>query len=203
MRRGFRYRGVHLDVARNFQSKATVKKLLDLMAFYKLNRLHWHLTDDEGWRIEIRALPELTDVGARRGHTLDEANHLVPSHGSGPFADDATSPGNGFYSQDDFVEILQYAHARHITVIPELDFPGHARAAIKAMEARHRRLMERRRCNRRRGIPAARARRPVEIRIGANVARQRGRCRPRIDVSLSLHGGRRAGRQSIAAQACR
>ena len=139
----FGYRGVHLDVARNFQSKATVKKLLDLMAFYKLNRLHWHLTDDEGWRIEIHALPELTEVGARRGHSRDEATHLVPSHGSGPFADDAKSPGNGFYSQDDLVEILQYAHARHITVIPELDFPGHARAAIKAMEMRHRRLLER------------------------------------------------------------
>ncbi len=138
----FPYRGVHLDVARNFQSKATVKKLLDLMAFYKLNRLHWHLTDDEGWRIEIRGLPELTEVGARRGHTLDEANHLLPSHGSGPFADDDASPGNGFYSQDDLVEILQFAHLRHIMVIPELDFPGHARAAIKAMEVRHRRLME-------------------------------------------------------------
>jgi hexosaminidase len=101
----FAYRGLHLDVARNFQSKATVKKLLDLMAFYKLNRFHWHLTDDEGWRIEVRALPELTDVGAHRGHTLDDANHLVPSYGSGPFADDDTSPGNGYYSQDDLVEI--------------------------------------------------------------------------------------------------
>jgi hexosaminidase len=136
----FRYRGLHLDVARNFQSKATVKKLLDLMAFYKLNRLHWHLTDDEGWRIEIRALPELTEVGGRRGHTLDEAKHLLPSYGSGPFADDLASPGNGFYSQEDVVEILQYAQARHITVIPELDFPGHSRAAIKAMDARHNRL---------------------------------------------------------------
>jgi hexosaminidase len=139
----FRYRGVHLDVARNFQTKQTVTKLLDLMAFYKLNRLHLHLTDDEGWRIEIRALPELTEVGGRRGHTRDESNHLIPSHGSGPFPDDAVSSGNGFYTQDDFVEILQLAHARHITVIPELDFPGHARAAIKAMEARHNRLLAR------------------------------------------------------------
>src|SRR5262249_5945784 len=68
----FRCRGLHLDVARNFQSKQTVEKLLDLMAFYKLNRLHLHLTDDEGWRIEITQLPELTQVGGRRGHTLDE-----------------------------------------------------------------------------------------------------------------------------------
>jgi hexosaminidase len=139
----FRYRGVHLDVARNFHSKDSVKKLLDLMAFYKLNRLHWHLTDDEGWRIEIRALPELTDVGARRGHTLDEGEHLIPSLGSGPFADPAASRGSGYYSQDDVVEILRYARARHIEVIPELDFPGHARAAIKSMEARQRRQTER------------------------------------------------------------
>jgi hexosaminidase len=113
------------------------------MAFYKLNRFHWHLTDDEGWRIEIRGLPELTEVGARRGHTSDESEHLAPSLGSGPFADAAASPGNGFYSQDDVVEILRFAQARHIVVIPELDFPGHARAAVKAMEARHRRLTQR------------------------------------------------------------
>lgn len=136
----FPYRGLHLDVARNFQSKETVKKLLDLMAFYKLNRFHWHLTDDEGWRFEVKSLPELAEVGGRRGHTLDEADHLMPSHGSGPFPDAAISPGSGFYTQDQFVEILRYAHSRHITVIPELDFPGHARAAVKAMEARHRRL---------------------------------------------------------------
>jgi hexosaminidase len=144
----FRYRGVLLDVARNFHPKETVKKLLDVMAFYKLNRLHWHLTDDEGWRIEIRALPELTEVGARRGHTRDEAEHLRPSFGSGPVADAAASRGSGYYSQDDAVEILRYAHALHITVIPELEFPGHARAAIKSMEARRRRLVER-------GDPAA------------------------------------------------
>src|SRR5262249_30470290 len=90
----FRYRGLHLDVARNFQSKQTVEKLLDLMAFYKLNRLHLHLTDDEGWRIEIRALPELTEIGGYRGHTLDELDHLLPSQGSGPFADPKVSSGS-------------------------------------------------------------------------------------------------------------
>lgn len=136
----FRYRGLLVDVARNFQPIETIKKLLDLMAFYKLNRFHWHLTDDEGWRIEIHTLPELTSVGARRGHTTDDAEHLVPSYGSGPFDDAAGSPGNGFYSQDDVIEILRYAAARHITVIPELDFPGHARAAIQAMSTRQHRL---------------------------------------------------------------
>jgi hexosaminidase len=133
----FYYRGVHLDVARNFQRPETVKKLIDLMAFYKLNRLHWHLTDDEGWRLEIKQLPQLTGVGARRGHTLNESACLVPSHGSGPAPDDASSPGNGFYTQEELVDILRYAKDRHITVIPEIDLPGHARAAIKAMEARN------------------------------------------------------------------
>ena len=113
------------------------------MAFYKLNKLHLHLTDDEGWRIEIKQLPELTNVGGRRGHTLDDAASLVPSHGSGPFADAKISPGSGYYSQSDFVEILHYAHSRHVDVIPELDLPGHARAAIKSMEVRQSRLLKR------------------------------------------------------------
>jgi hexosaminidase len=137
----FRYRGLHLDVARNFQSKQTIEKLLDVMALYKFNKLHLHLTDDEGWRLEIKQLPELTQVGARRGHTLEEATNLVPSHGSGPFADAKALPGSGYYSQADFVEILRYAHARHVEVIPELDLPGHARAEIKSMEARQKQLL--------------------------------------------------------------
>ncbi len=136
----FRYRGLHLDVARNFQTKQTVQKLLDVMSFYKLNRLHLHLTDDEGWRIEIKQLPELTGVGGRRGHTLDESDCLIPSLGSGPFPDPEKSPGSGFYSQDVFIDLLRYAHARHVTIVPELDLPGHARAAVKSLEARQRRL---------------------------------------------------------------
>lgn len=134
----FSYRGFHLDVSRNFQPKEAVLKLLDLMALYKLNTFHFHLTDDEGWRVEIQQLPELTEVGGRRGHTLDEHEHLMPSFGSGPFADWA--PGSGYYNREDFIEILRYARTRHIEVIPEIDLPGHARAAIKAMQARERRL---------------------------------------------------------------
>lgn len=130
----FHYRGMHLDVARNFQSKASVLKLLDLMAFYKLNKFHFHLTDDEGWRLAIDGLPELVAVGSRRGHTTDESDRLLPSYGSGPEPD--VAPGSGHFSHADFVEILRYATARHIEVIPEIDVPGHARAAIKAMEAR-------------------------------------------------------------------
>ena len=134
----FAYRGFMLDVARNFQPKAVVLRTLDLMARYKLNVLHFHLTDDEGWRLEIPSLPELTAVGARRGHTLDSSHVLPPAYGSGP---DPDRPyGSGFYSKADYVEILRYAAARHVEVIPELEMPGHARAAIKAMEARFRAL---------------------------------------------------------------
>jgi len=134
----FGYRGLHLDVARNFQPKASVLRVLDLMARYKLNVLHFHLTDDEGWRLEIPGLPELTDVGARRGHSLDSANWLPPAYGSGP---DVDRPfGSGYFSRSDYVEILRYAAARHIEVIPEIEMPGHARAAIKAMDARARSL---------------------------------------------------------------
>ncbi len=137
----FPYRGLHLDVSRNFQSKAAVKRLLDVMAFYKLNTFHFHLTDDEGWRLAIDGLPELTEVGARRGHTTDEREHLIPSYGSGPDPAPSASHGSGWYSRADFIEMLQYAAARHIEVIPEIDVPGHARAAIVAMKERHRRLM--------------------------------------------------------------
>jgi len=137
---GFGYRGLHLDVSRNFQSVETVKRLLDVMAFYKLNKFHFHLTDDEGWRLAINAFPELTEVGGRRGHTHDERDHLIPSFGSGPYPD--MSMGSGWYTQDDYMDILRYATERHIEIIPEIDVPGHARAALIAMQARYNRLME-------------------------------------------------------------
>jgi hexosaminidase len=130
----FGYRGFMLDVARNFHPKAAVLRTLDLMARYKLNVLHLHLTDDEGWRIEIAGLPELTTVGARRGHTLDSKSFLQPAFGSGP---QVGKPfGSGFYSRADYMEIVRYAAARYIEVIPEIEMPGHARAAIKSMETR-------------------------------------------------------------------
>jgi hexosaminidase len=127
----FGYRGFMLDVARNFHPKAAVLRTLDLLARYKLNVFHMHLTDDEGWRIEIAGLPELTAVGARRGHTLDSRGFLQPAFGSGPQMGRAY--GSGFFSHADYVEIVRYAAARHIEVIPEIEMPGHARAAIKAM----------------------------------------------------------------------
>ncbi len=137
----FPYRGLHLDVSRNFQPKEAVLRLFDRMAFYKLNTFHFHLTDDEGWRLAIDGLPELTEIGGRRGHTTTEREHLIPSYGSGPNPDPAVSYGSGWYTRADFIEMLQYAAARHIEVIPEIDVPGHARAAIVAMKERHRRLM--------------------------------------------------------------
>ncbi|AYL98709.1 family 20 glycosylhydrolase [Mucilaginibacter celer] len=135
----FAHRAVMLDVARNFQPKKQVLKLLEAMSLYKLNVLHLHLTDDEGWRIEIPSLPELTSVGSKRGHTLDSKHNLPPSHGSGPDVNNAA--GSGYYTRADYIEILKYANDRHITVVPEIETPGHARASIKAMNARYDRLM--------------------------------------------------------------
>lgn len=138
----FPYRGQHLDLARNFIKKESILKLIDIMAFYKMNRLQLHLTDDEGWRIEIEELPELTGVGSYRGHTLEEREYLQPAYGSGPFPDPETSHGSGYLSREDFKEIIRYAWKRHIGVIPEINMPGHSRAAIKSMEARYHRLIE-------------------------------------------------------------
>lgn len=137
----FHYRGMHLDVARNFNDKEAVLKMIDVMAFYKLNTLHLHLSDDEGWRLQIPGLPELTDIGAFRGHTLDDHQFLHPSYGSGPDPADPGNHGSGYFSRSDYLEILKYAHDRHMQVIPEFDFPGHARAAIMAMNARYRHYM--------------------------------------------------------------
>jgi hexosaminidase len=136
----FEHRAFFLDVARNFQTKQQIFRLLDLMALYKLNVFHFHLSEDEGWRLEIPSLPELTQVGSKRGHTLNSQQHLPPSFGSGP---DITTPyGSGYYTKSDFIEILRYATSRHIIVIPEIETPGHARAAVKSMDARYDRLMK-------------------------------------------------------------
>jgi hexosaminidase len=136
----FGYRGFMFDVARNFQTKETIFKMLDAMSFYKLNSFHFHFSDDEGWRIEIPDLPELTEVGGKRGHTTDSNSFLPPSYASGP--DTGFYPGSGYYSRQDFIEILKYATERHINVIPEIESPGHSRAAIKAMDSRYRQFMK-------------------------------------------------------------
>ena len=138
----FGYRGFQLDVGRNFQDKETIKKLLDVLANYKINTFLFYLTEDEGWRLEIEGLPELTEVGAQRQHASMEDPALHPSYGSGPKAYAKGTFGSGFYTKEDFIEILQYAKERHIEVIPEVNLPGHARAAIKAMEKRYAKYME-------------------------------------------------------------
>jgi hexosaminidase len=141
-RPAFEYRGFHLDIARNFIEPGAIKKLIKAMSYYKLNKLHLHMTDDEGWRLEIPSLPELTDVGAHRGHTVDDRDHLIPAYGSGPDPSPESSHGSGYLSREAFIELLKFADAHHVEVIPEINFPGHARAAIYAMESRYDRLMK-------------------------------------------------------------
>ncbi|MBC3787185.1 family 20 glycosylhydrolase [Spirosoma utsteinense] len=136
----FPYRALMMDMARNFQPKSEVLKVLDIMALYKMNTFHFHFSEDEGWRVEMPSLPELTAVGAKRAHSTDETKNLIPSYGSGPST--SNTAGTGFYSKADFVDILKYARDRHIEVIPEIESPGHARAAIKAMDARYERFMK-------------------------------------------------------------
>ncbi len=135
----FDYRGMFIDVGRNFHTKPAILRALDQMAAYKLNKFHFHLTDDEGWRIEIPGLPELTDVGSKRCHDLSEKTCLLPQLGSGP---DTSTNGSGYFTKADYIEILKYAKARQIEVIPEVDVPAHARAAVISMEARYDRLMK-------------------------------------------------------------
>lgn len=118
------YRGYMLDEARHFFGKEEVKRILDLMSFYKMNRFHWHLSDDQGWRIEIPEYPNLTKIGSIRKGSL--TNGLT----NPKFIDD-TEYGRGYwYSQEDIKEIVAFAKERHIEIIPELDFPGHMAAAI-------------------------------------------------------------------------
>uniref|UniRef100_UPI003F6B4C7D family 20 glycosylhydrolase n=1 Tax=Pseudomaricurvus sp. TaxID=2004510 RepID=UPI003F6B4C7D len=132
------FRGMHLDVSRNFRDKDYVIHLLEQMARYKLNRLHLHLGDDEGWRLAINRLPELTDIGSRRCHDPAETQCLMAQLGSGPELDNLA---NGYYTQADFIDILHAAQARQIEVIPSFDMPGHSRAAVVSMEARYQRLI--------------------------------------------------------------
>lgn len=132
----YKYRGFMMDIARNFKDKSTILKYLDLMARYKLNVFHLHFIDDEGWRIEIPSLPELTEVGANRSPLFRNGNSLQPAYGSA-----GQSTAGDFLSREDFIEILKYAQKRNITVVPEIETPGHARAAIKAMYARYVRLL--------------------------------------------------------------
>ena len=137
------YRGIMLDVSRNFTTKENLLKLIDLLDHYKVNRLHLHFGDDEGWRVEMDGLPELTSYGAYRGiptlnedGTISEPDALMYTYCVTPDRYDTKTSGNGFYTKADYIEILKYADAHHMLVVPEFDIPGHSRAAVKSMEYR-------------------------------------------------------------------
>ena len=133
----FGYRGVMLDIARNFVIKpADFKRTIDLLAYYKINTIQFHFTDDEAWRLEIPGFPELTQVAARRGATLDENGYLAQIFDGNGNPDDLSQCANGYYTRAEFIDLLKYARSRGVRVIPEIETPGHARAAIVAMKNR-------------------------------------------------------------------
>lgn len=122
----FGWRGLMFDVSRHFFSKEYIKSYIDQMAKYKFNVFHWHLTDDQGWRVEIKSLPKLTEKGAWRVARYSNWNERKP-----PVAGEPTTYG-GFYTQEDIKEVVRYAQERYITIIPEIDVPGHSLAAVVA-----------------------------------------------------------------------
>lgn len=119
----FEYRGMHLDVSRHFSPISFIKKYIDYLAYHKLNTFHWHLTDDQGWRIEIKKYPKLTSIGSKRNGTII---------GRYPGTGSDNKPYGGFYTQEEIKEVVRYAKERFIDVIPEIEMPGHASAAIAA-----------------------------------------------------------------------
>ena len=133
----FGYRGVMLDIARNFViNPADFKRTIDLLSYYKINTIQFHFTDDEAWRLEIPGFPELTQVAARRGATLDEKGYLAQIFDGNGNPDDLSQCGNGYFTRAQFIELLKYARAHGVRIIPEIETPGHARAAIVAMKNR-------------------------------------------------------------------
>ncbi|MBV8391254.1 MAG: family 20 glycosylhydrolase [Mucilaginibacter sp.] len=122
----FGYRGFMLDVCRHFFSVEFVKKTIDMMAYYKLNNFHWHLTDDQGWRIEIKKYPRLTEIGSQRAQTvIGNYHHRTPQQFD-------NTPHGGYYTQDQIREVVKYAADRYINVVPEIEMPGHSMAALAA-----------------------------------------------------------------------
>ena len=123
------YRGMHLDVGRHFFPVAFIKKYIDLIALHKMNNFHWHLTEDQGWRIEIKKYPKLTSIGSKRsGTVIVERDENVRKH----FLESDNKPYGGYYTQEQVKEIVAYAAKRHINIIPEIEMPGHSLAALAA-----------------------------------------------------------------------
>jgi hexosaminidase len=121
----YQWRGLHLDVARHFFTVEEIKRFIDLMSYYKFNTFHWHLTDDQGWRIEIKKYPKLTDIGAWRDSTVDNHYTTVPRTYT-------KARYGGFYTQEQIKDVVAYAEAKYVTIVPEIEMPGHARAALAA-----------------------------------------------------------------------
>ncbi|WAR01481.1 HEX-like protein [Mya arenaria] len=134
----------HKHVARNFIEADSVLKMVEVMSMYKMNKLHLHLSDDEGWRLEIPGLPELTQIGGSRCHDPKEEECILPMLGSGPYSN---TSGSGFFTVQDYKDILEYARDRHVQVIPEFDMPGHSRAAIRSVHAKQRANREQKKAN--------------------------------------------------------
>ncbi len=132
----FEWRGLMIDIARNFQTPETLIDILNLMADNGLNKLHFHPVDDEAWRIELPSLPELTQVGGRRGWAADESEHLYQIFTGDGNPDNLEGTSNGYYTREEFIKVLRAADELGIDVVTEIESPGHARAAIRAMEAR-------------------------------------------------------------------
>jgi hexosaminidase len=126
----FKYRGMHLDVSRHFFGPEVVKEYINLIASYKMNTFHWHLVDDQGWRIEIKKYPKLTSVGAWR---VDETDKIWASRPQAKAGEAATY--GGYYTQEQIKEIIKYASERNVTIIPEIEMPGHVASAIAAYPA--------------------------------------------------------------------
>ncbi len=133
----FGYRGIMIDIARNYQTPEQLNRVLQLMSRYNLNILHFHFADDEAWRLEIPGMPELTEVGGRRGYTTDEQDYLAQIF-TGDGSPSSVNSSNGFFTRTEFIKMLKTANTLGISVLPEIESPGHARAAIKAMEKRFR-----------------------------------------------------------------
>ncbi|MDE5687896.1 MAG: family 20 glycosylhydrolase [Paramuribaculum sp.] len=135
----YNYRGVMIDVSRDYQPLEAIKKAVAEAALHRINKFQFHFIDDDGWRLEIPSLPELTSVGSRRGYTLDDSEFLAQTFNGNGNPDDTTTSANGFITRAEFIDFLKYCAELGVDVIPEVESPGHSRAAIYAMENRYRR----------------------------------------------------------------
>lgn len=131
------YRGMMLDLARNYIPFSSLKNFIDILASYKINKFQLHFNDDEAWRLEMPSIPELTSIGSRKGMTADEHDCLIQTYAGNGNPDDLSTSANGFITSRQFVELLRYADGLGVEIIPEIETPGHARAAIVSLKGRY------------------------------------------------------------------